>query len=357
MRKLNHFCILFLLITTTLIFGNKNLKFITEPFTFTFEGKKYNGLIDLPSDRKPSSIIVLIHGHGKTDVVNKNWYYKSRSGFIKLGMGCCIWDKAGCGKSEGTYNHHQPVDHSAREALAAIKELKKKYSDKVPVGLWGISRAGWICPIIIANDSSIAFWISVSGTDQFDNSRYLVKTNMRISGRSQKDVEMLIKEWDHTLKVLRCGGQKFPAFKKATANLFADTFYKKFAGGLSEEDFHRVQKYYQKPSLKYDKETGLMILVENFPAILQKVKCPVLAIFGEKDSQVDWRASKALYEKTIKKSNSDLTIKVLTDCNHNMQICDTGGLYEDLKKYKWKLSQSYYDSMHKWLQLKGFTGN
>jgi hypothetical protein len=69
-------------------------------------------------------------------------------------------------QSEGTYDHNQSVQSGAREVLAAIGELKRRnVAGSDHIGLWGISRAGWICPLVIEKVPSVAFWISVSGTD------------------------------------------------------------------------------------------------------------------------------------------------------------------------------------------------
>ena len=40
-----------------------------------------------------------------------------------------------------------------------------------------------------------------------------------------------------------------------------------------------------------------------------------------------------------------------------MQKCETGGLFEDLKKYEWKSGDGYYDTMLTWLEENGFGKN
>ena len=52
----------------------------TEEFTFKYDGKMYSRLLDLPTDEKSRSIVVMIHGHGKTNVVEKNWYANLSTG-------------------------------------------------------------------------------------------------------------------------------------------------------------------------------------------------------------------------------------------------------------------------------------
>ena len=80
-----------------------------------------------------------------------------------------------------------------------------------------------------------------------------------------------------------------------------------------------------------------------------------MSISGEKDSQVDWKKTIKLYKETIgNNENAYLTIKILPNCNHNMQQCETGALFEDLSESKWKACEGYYETMLTWIQEKGF---
>ena len=93
------------------------------------------------------------------------------------------------------------------------------------------------------------------------------------------------------------------------------------------------------------------MVIEGFDQVLNKVNCPVLALFGENDSQVDWRKTKSLYEKTIgEKSDSDLTIKVFENCNHNLQKCINCAFGEDLSALQWQPCDNYYETMKAWLK-------
>src|SRR5471030_3335734 len=76
----------------------------TESFEFVHDGKKLNGLLDLPQGQEPTSIVLLVQGSGKSNIVAGNWYHDLRLNFVKLGIACCIWDKPGCGKSEGVFD-------------------------------------------------------------------------------------------------------------------------------------------------------------------------------------------------------------------------------------------------------------
>jgi len=73
-----------------------------------------------------------------------------------------------------------------------------------------------------------------------------------------------------------------------------------------------------------------MIYVPGFRQILKTIRCPVLALFGERDSVVDWRSTMALYMETIGSGvGADLAVKTFPSCNHNMLQCRTCGVRED----------------------------
>lgn len=91
-------------ILTVLIYSSAFGQIKTESFEFVHNGKKLSGLLDLPTEQKPISIILIIQGYGKSNIVEGNWYYDLRSNFVKLGIACIIWDKHGCGKSEGNFD-------------------------------------------------------------------------------------------------------------------------------------------------------------------------------------------------------------------------------------------------------------
>ena len=327
----------------------------TERLDFQFDGKRLSGTLDLPADRLPSAIVVFVLGHGKTDVVAGKWYYDLRSRFVEAGLGCYLWDKAGCGKSEGVYDHDQTVESSAQETLAAIAELKRRGiagSDRI--GLWGISRAGWICPLVIQQLPGIAFWISVSGTDDKESFGYLLETNLRIEGRSEPVIRSLTKEWRRGNEIFRKGGS-FEENQRATENLRQDPFFKTFFGGEETQAGYRLkQKTFIAEHHPFDEASGLMIYVEHFRQILESIRCPVLALFGEKDSVVNWRSTMALYKETIgSRVGADLAIQTFPGCNHNMLQCQTGGVREDRETTGLRRPcEGYQDAILAWIKEK-----
>jgi alpha/beta superfamily hydrolase len=337
------------LMLTQFAFGQKH----REKFAFQFENKTLRGLIESPTDKNASAIVIIIPGSGKTDFVKGNWYSELRDKFVQAGLAVCLWDKMGCGDSEGEFDNQQPVENSAQEAFSAIQEIKKNDEYKnLKIGFWGISRGGFICPLIYEL-YPFDFWISVSGTDDKESFGYLLKSNLMIYGKSEKEASVLHKSWMNGHKVF-CEGGSFEEFYQATLPLMKDTLCQELFGfslDITEED---KELYYsnQKKVVGFDKKSGLQIYVPNFKTTLSKINCPVLAIFGENDTQVDWKKTKTLYQETMGiNPDSILTIRTLKNCNHNMQKCDTGGFGEDLKKYNWSACDNYYLIMTDWLKM------
>jgi len=327
----------------------------TEPFSFSFEGKVYSGLLDLPGQKPAGAMVIIVPGSGKTDVVAGNWYHNTRIRFAEQGLACVVWDKAGCGKSEGVFDYGQTVQNSAAEVLAAIAELRSRnVMGSERIGLWGISRAGWICPLVI-RQYPVAFWISVSGTDDKETFAYMLEKNIHIEGKSKAQAKKLKNEWLKGIEVARTGGT-FEEHLKATENLRKDPFYIHINGGNvpTLEGYLKWQKRYRTgENLPVDEKSGLPVYVTGFDNVLNNVNCPVLAIFGEKDSQVDWKKTRALYKKTIGKNpRASLTIKTFPNGNHSIYACKTGGYREALEKGEY--CEGYFETMLSWLREKEF---
>ena len=95
--------------------------------------------------------------------------------------------------------------------------------------------------------------------------------------------------------------------------------------------------------------TNLIVLVPGFDSVLNSIHCPTLAIFGEKDSQVDWRKTKTLYESTLRKNlGTRYTVKTFKDGNHTILKCKTGATDEKLEKYEY--CDNYIKTIKDWLK-------
>lgn len=341
----------------TSIHAQENYK--TDTFSFSFEGKRLHGFIDTPIDFKPDALVIIVPGHGKTNYGYRDWYNDSLfSCFTNQGLSCARWDKSGCGESEGDYNHNQTVQNSAKEIIAAIKEIKRlDLPGSSKIGLWSGSRGGWITPLVIADYPSIAFWISVSGGDRLDSWPYKFESDLRFAGKDEQEAKLLVSEYLRSGVIFERGG-KYEDWLDAQQNIRKDSFCSSYVnnvrrGEISEEAYYREQKEIMKhPSiLERDSLTNKYILIPDFKDVLHKINCPVLAIYGEKDYVVDWRKTIPLYKGTLGEKNI-LTIKSFPDGNHAILKCKTGASNEKLKNPEF--CDEYLETMSNWLSANGF---
>ncbi len=334
---------------------------LSEPLEFQFENKTLRGLIEKPQNQTSKAIVLIIPGYGRTNFVEGNWYGRLRNKLLASGLTVCFWDKMGCGTSEGSFDAQQPVENSAKEALVAIQKIKSLQipgSDKI--GCWGISRAGWIVPLINAQ-FPLDFWISVSGTDDKENFGYLLHSNLIIAGKEEKEAKTLYEAWKLGHKIFSTQGS-YEDYQRATLPLKQDSMCQELFGytytaEITEEDrqdYIQEQKQYTSQG-HFDVPSGLWAYIDHFDKTLLKVNCPVLALFGANDSQVDWRKTKKLYEETIGiNPGSELTVKVFENCNHTLQKCITCAWGEELSSLNWEACDNYYETMETWLKTQRF---
>jgi uncharacterized protein len=326
----------------------------TTDFEFGSNGGKLSGVISQPVDREAKALIVFVHGYGNTDVRGWNMYADLRSRFAELGIASMTWDKPGQGRSEGKFDINQPVDSSAREVLDAVAYLRAK---KIPgagkIGIWGLSRAGWIAPIAMARDADIKFWISVSGVTAEDNYFYLLKSNLPHEGSTVEEAEALMQEWKRGFELLRTGGS-YEEYRSATRNRRGNPYLVRMAGvGFSRAAYEREQVEFRgaERRRRTEMDTGMPLYLLDFDTMLSGLNIPVLALFGEKDLNVDWRKTRALYETTIGKNpKATLTVRTFASGNHNIDVCETGSMREMQSMVTRRKCDGYYAAQIEWLK-------
>jgi pimeloyl-ACP methyl ester carboxylesterase len=135
-----------------------------EEVTFESHGAKLAGSIVLPSDGKAHAAVVFVHGSGP----------QSRNRglaevFAREGLAALVYYMRGAGKSGGVYEANQNVSETnisllADDAAAAADALATHPAlAGVPVGIAGISQAGWIAPIAAGRSRHVKFLVLWSG--------------------------------------------------------------------------------------------------------------------------------------------------------------------------------------------------
>ncbi|MEM7665503.1 MAG: alpha/beta hydrolase [Pseudomonadota bacterium] len=337
--------------------GANPAPFETERFSFLHEDIKLVGLIDTPTKGDPRGLVIMVPGSGGTNIISDQWNRELRELLVSHGFRVFAYDKPGNGDSEGVFNSDQPVEDSADEIVAAIEALRTEglIADDV-IGLWGISRAGWIAPLVIAKDPSVDFWISVSGPIHLDNFAYLLETNWRIKGYPEERVQRLRAEYLKGFDIQRSGGT-YRDYLEATPNFNDDPLSVQLRGEYTEDRFLSYQKFLSGNPPVIDAETGLMIHVEDYPQLLSSIDVPTLAQFGEGDSQLDWNATRELYQRTLT-GDGQLSVVSFPQCNHGIQPCESCAFDDNmstvLREGFGPACEGFFPSTSAWLEQVGF---
>jgi pimeloyl-ACP methyl ester carboxylesterase len=347
-------CVAVACISTCALRGNTAAETRSTDFTFVSQGLTLSGIVTQPLQGDAKALIVFVHGYGPTDVRGWTMYADLRTRFAALGIASVTWDKPGQGRSEGTFDINQPVTSSAQEVSDAIAYVR---THQIPgagnIGIWGISRAGWIAPIVLSQDPSLRFWISVSGVTAEDNYFYLLKSNLPHEGSTVVEADTLMQEWRRGFELFRNGGA-YEDYRDATKNLWANAYIRRMAGnGYTRQSYEREQtklRSAQAP-LPIELETGMTVYVHDFDAMLTRLDVDVLALFGEKDLNVDWRKTRTFYEATIGRNpKASLSVRSFPDGNHNIDVSETGSMREMQSMRSWRKNDGYYDTQIDWLR-------
>lgn len=328
-----------------------------ERFSFEYDGLTYAGFIDYPERLPPRGLIVLLPGHGCTSVTDGDTLASHRRKLIETGWATALWDRAGCGDSEGQYDHSQPVEDSALEAIAAFEALRTMDKPGAGhLGIWSVSRGGWIAPLAIERDRDIDFWISVSGPSQFENFPYMLETNLRLDGRSPEQARRARDAWLAAQRLVHDPDVSYETYVEQTRAMFEDPWFQRHfeSGPPSREEFLREQASSGEDPNSYDSETGMPIAATGFGETLKSLDIPVLAVLGAKDSQVDWRHSRDFYRDTLGADpGAELTLHVLPECNHAMRVARTGAWREDLSAPGLgERCPGYWPTLLEWLEAR-----
>jgi uncharacterized protein len=298
--------------------------YYSEDLKFFNQKAKINlaGTLTLPTKEGKYPVVVLITGSGQQ---NRNEEILEHKPFLvladylaKKGIGVLRFDDRGVGESEGraTLATATSADFATdvESAVAYLKTRKEVIKSKI--GLIGHSEGGMIAPMVAANSKDIAFIVLLAGSG-VAGSEVLVSQNEainRASGLSEiqiKELNLLQKGWTDLVK------------KSTNPNTLESELFSFLKNdGMDEKRAESQAKSVSSPWMQF--------FIKYDPAInLMKLKCPVLALNGEKDTQVVSKINlPAIKSALAKGGNKSVTIKELPKMNHLFQECETGLLAE-----------------------------
>jgi uncharacterized protein len=303
-----------------------------EDVTFTSPAGVFAGTLTAPAGPGAHPAVLLITGSGPQNRDEELFGFKpfrliadhlTRHGIVVLRC-----DDRGVGattaKREGT-----TTADLADDALAAVAFLRGRSEvDPRRVGLLGHSEGGVVAPMAAARSADVAFIVLVSGMG-VSGERILLEqaeTIGRAEGSSDADVAAEAQLQRHLFQAARTGSGWDEATAEARVLALAKLEALPEAQRKAIGDLGAYADLAIAGQLAMVRSPWFRFFIDYDPAAdLAKVRCPVLALFGEKDLQVPAEANgKAVAEALARGGNRDVTVKVLTGANHLYQKAITG---------------------------------
>ena len=317
--------------------GNKRPQEPKKPYPYSEEmvvflnetdGIKLAGTLTIPKEQASYPAVVLISGSGAQNrdeaILGHKPFLVLADHLTRNGIAVLRYDDRGTAESEGDFTSSTAYDFS-KDAEAAFNYLKsRKEIDSNRIGLIGHSEGGMVAPMVAARNSEINFLVLLAGTG-VRGDQIILQQSFLIGKASGIPEEELAKG-----REINKGA--FDLVLDETIDDSLDTkltqyFYSQDTsitdeGITVEQMVNKNVRTLNNPQIKY------FIRYDPAPA-LKKVTCPVLALNGERDLQVDPNQNiNAIRSALEEGGNRKVTTKVFPRLNHLFQECKTGNINE-----------------------------
>lgn len=306
------------------------------PLSYTSEDVMFNnskfdinlaGTLTIPTGTPPFPAVIMITGSGAQnrdeELLGHKPFLIISDWLTRNGIAVLRYDDRGVGKSQGNYANATSAD-LATDAEAALIFLKNnpKINPK-KIGLIGHSEGGLIAPIVAASNQDIAFIVSLAGPGVIGEQIIIRQSQdiSRLSGLSEDQINKSTETNKKFFEVLR----KEQDNNKAEIEIIAINKKilekEKSSKEVIEQSVNQLKTTFGAPTYPWFR----YFLFTDPAEFWKRVKCPVLALNGEKDLQVAADMNLPAIEKALKSTgnNSVKTVK-LPGLNHLFQHCKTG---------------------------------
>ena len=279
-----------------------------ESVSFTNAGYTFNGTLTLPENyTKQTPVVLMVTGSGQQNRDEELFEHKPfaviADALARQGIASLRYDDRGWGDKSVNFADFT-TDDFRQDAAAALPLLRKRFNK---VGILGHSEGGTIA-MMLAAEGKTDFIVSLAG--------------MAISGK-----ETLVMQNRQAMSSIGLPKDIVDSYCATISNILNEIAKGKKTSEITIDGVPDNLK----PILKKSLEQANSPYIRHFITVdaskqLSKIKCPVLALNGTKDTQVDCAANTTLLEKGL--INSKHTIKKIEGVNHLFQHCTTGNVVE-----------------------------
>ena len=275
-----------------------------EAVSFTNAQYTFNGTLTLPENySKNTPVVLMVTGSGQQNRDEELFSHKPfaviADALACQGIVSLRYDDRGWGDKSVNFVDFT-TDDFRQDAAAAIPLLRKRFNK---VGILGHSEGGTIA-MMLAAEGKADFIVSLAG--------------MAISGK-----ETLIMQNHQAMTAIGLPKETVDSYCNSISKALDEIASGKKANEINIDDVPVALKPITIKALQQaDTPYIRHFLTIDVGKLLPKIKCPVLALNGTKDTQVDCDANITRLEKGL--TNCKHSIKKIDGVNHLFQHCNTG---------------------------------
>lgn len=273
------------------------------------------GTLTVPHGPGPFPAVLLITGSGPQDrdesLMGHKPFLVLADHLTRHGISVLRLDDRGVGKSTGDFAAATTADFSTDAEAGFLYLLSRPEIAPRKVGLIGHSEGGLIAPMVAARNEKVAFIVlmAASGVPGDDVLVEQVRMMALASGAPADQVAIMATRQREVLTILKNEADAATRERKVRQTL---------AGAVPEAQLTPQLKTMESPWFRY-------FLQYNPADALRRVKCAVLAIDGDKDTQVSaQRDLPAIRDALLAGGNAHVETVAFPALNHLFQTATSG---------------------------------
>lgn len=301
-----------------------------ESVSFTNAQYTFNGTLTLPENySKNTPVVLMVTGSGQQNRDEELFSHKPfaviADALARQGIASLRYDDRGWGDKSVNFADFT-TDDFRQDAAAALPLLRKRFNK---VGILGHSEGGTIA-MMLAAEGKADFIVSLAG--------------MAISGK-----ETLIMQNRQAMSAIGLPKETVDSYCNSISKALDEIASGKKANEINIDDVPQALKPITIKALQQaDTPYIRHFLTVDVGKLLPKIKCPVLALNGTKDTQVDCDANTTRIEKGL--ANCKHSIKKIDGVNHLFQHCNTG-IVTEYQQIEETISPEVLQEVAKWIKL------
>lgn len=334
----------------------------TPPYGYYTENIKFenvesnltlSGTLSLPAKKGKYPVAILISGSGPQnrdgEIMGHKPFLVISDYLTKNGIGVLRYDERGVGESEGNFISANSKDFGS-DVSSAVDYLKtRKDIDSEKIGLIGHSEGGVVAPMVASKSNDIAYMILLAAPGVPGDQLMIKQQGMiaKVSGANEQEIEKSKRTNAKVFEIVLSSNGDMQVLRKDLEEYLEEVLKndpKSKPEEMSVDQFvnfqvNQITTPWMLHFLKYDPSLAL-----------QSVKCPVLALNGDKDLQVSSKENLKAIKKALKKGkNRKVTAEELEGINHLFQECTTG-LPIEYGEIEQTISPMVLEEMMSWLK-------